>query len=67
MWWLFVSVGLAAAGLAVLAVFAARVFSAVGELSAQVAAGSEALAAAGERLQRAADPLARQAGEIARR
>ncbi|MGW5355078.1 hypothetical protein ACWERV_31740 [Streptomyces sp. NPDC004031] len=67
MWWIFVSVGLAAAGLLVLAVFAARVFRAVGELAAQVAASSEALGTAGDRLQRAAAPLARTAGEITRR
>ncbi|UWE09301.1 hypothetical protein [Actinacidiphila bryophytorum] len=47
MWWIFLSVGLAAAGLAVLAFFAARVFTAVRELAAQVAASGEALAAAG--------------------
>ena len=67
MWWIFVSVGLAAAGLAVLAVFAARVFGAVGELAAQVAASGDELAAAGDRLQRAAAPTAKRAGEIIRR
>lgn len=67
MWWLFLSVGLAAAGLMVLAVFAARVFTAVGELAAQVAASTEALTAAGDRLQRAAAPVAKRAGEITRR
>lgn len=67
MWWIFLSVGLAAAGLLVLAVFAARVFTAVRELAAQVAASSEALAAAGDRLQRAAAPVAKRAYEINRR
>ncbi|SHM46154.1 hypothetical protein [Actinacidiphila paucisporea] len=67
MWWLFVSVGLAAAGLVVLAVFAARVFTAVRELAAQVAASTDALTAAGDRLQRAAAPVAERAGEISRR
>ncbi|WUH94439.1 hypothetical protein OG900_32740 [Streptomyces sp. NBC_00433] len=67
MWWLFLSVGLAAAGLAVLAVFAARVFTAVRELAAQVAVSTDALAAAGDRLQRAAAPVAQRAGEISRR
>ncbi|WP_327291967.1 hypothetical protein [Streptomyces sp. NBC_01198] len=66
MWWLFLSVGLAAAGLAVLAVFAVRVFTAVRELAGQVAASTEALTAASERLQRAAAPVAKRAGEITR-
>lgn len=67
MGWLFLSVGLAAAGLLVLAVFAARVFTAVRELAAQVAVSTEALAAAGDRFQRAAAPVAQRAGEITRR
>jgi hypothetical protein len=67
MWWIYLSVGLAAAGLLVLAVFAARVFGAVGELSAQVAASHRALAAASDRLQRAAAPVAGRAGKITRR
>jgi hypothetical protein len=67
MWWLFLSVGLATAGLMVLAFFAARVFTAVRQLAAQVAVSTEALAAAGERLQRAAAPVAGRAGEISRR
>lgn len=65
-WWLFLWVGLATAGLAVLAVAAARVFLAVRELARQVAASSAALTAASDRLQRAARPLARRAGEITR-
>lgn len=67
MWWLFLSVGLASAGLLVLAVFAARVFTAVRDLAAQLAASTEALAAAGDRLQRAAEPVVERAGRIARR
>ncbi|SDO65839.1 hypothetical protein [Actinacidiphila guanduensis] len=65
-WWVMVWVALAAAGLAVLAVFAARVFLAVEALGRQVAASSDALAAAGDRLSRAAGPLAERAGEISR-
>lgn len=67
MWWILLSVGLAAAGLLVLAVFAVRVFNAVAGLSAQVAASHRALTGAADRLQRAAAPVARRAGEITRR
>ncbi|WP_037914392.1 hypothetical protein [Actinacidiphila yeochonensis] len=67
MWWLFLSVGLAAAGLAVLALCAVRVFTAVRRLALQVAASTEALGAASDRLRRAAEPLAVRAGEISRR
>lgn len=67
MWWLYFWVGLATAGLLVLAVAALRVFVAARELARQVAAGSEALARAGERLQQAAAPLAGRGGEISRR
>ncbi|WP_333767977.1 hypothetical protein [Streptomyces sp. IBSBF 2435] len=67
MWWLFLSVGLAAAGLMVLAVFTARVFAAVSGLAAQVAVSTEALTVASDRLQRAAEPVAKRAGEITRR
>jgi hypothetical protein len=66
MWWLFLSVGLAAAGLAVLAVCAVRVFTAVHALARQVAASTDALAAASDRLRRAAEPLAGRSGEISR-
>jgi hypothetical protein len=67
MWWLLTWVGLASAGLLVLAVAAARVFTAVDALARQVAASTEALGAAGERLRRAARPVAERAGEISRR
>ncbi|WP_225845695.1 hypothetical protein [Streptomyces sp. HPF1205] len=67
MWWLFMWVGLATAGLLVLGVLAVRVFLAVHELARQVAASTEALSAAGERLRRAAVPVAERAGEISRR
>ncbi|MYS20452.1 hypothetical protein GA0115240_119647 [Streptomyces sp. DvalAA-14] len=67
MWWLFLYVGLSTAGLLVLGVLAVRVFLAVGELSRQVALGTEALTRAGERLSRAATPMAERAGEISRR
>ncbi|WP_329130220.1 hypothetical protein OG552_06455 [Streptomyces sp. NBC_01476] len=67
MWWLFLCVGLSAAGLAVLGVLAVRVFLAVQELARQVAAGTEALTRASERLRRAAEPVAERAGEISRR
>ena len=67
MWSTFAWVGLASAGLLVLAVPAVRVAVAVRELAVQVRASTEALAAAGERLQRAARPVAERAGEISRR
>jgi hypothetical protein len=67
MWWLLLSVGLAAAGLAALAVPAAAVFVAVRDLARQIAASTQALTEAGERLQRAAGPVAGRAGEISRR
>jgi hypothetical protein len=67
MWWLFLSVALAAAGLAVLALCAVRVFTAVRRLALQVASSAAALEAASDRLRRAAEPLAGRAGEIARR
>jgi hypothetical protein len=66
MWWLYLSVGLATAGLLVLGVLAIRVFTAVQELARQVAAGTDALAAASDRLQRAARPVAERAGHISR-
>jgi hypothetical protein len=67
MLWLFLSVGLATAGLLVLGVLAIRVFLAVRQLAGQVAAGTEALTRASERLRRAAEPVAERAGEISRR
>jgi hypothetical protein len=67
MWWLLTWVGLAGAGLLVLAVAAARVFAAVNELARQVAASTGELSAAGERLRRAAHPAAGRAGDISRR
>jgi hypothetical protein len=67
MWWLFVVVGLATAGLLVLGVLSARVYAEVRALARQVAAGSQALGLAGERLQRAAHPVAERAGRISRR
>jgi hypothetical protein len=67
MWWIILTVGLASAGLLVLAVCAARVWTAVAELAAQLAASGEALSAAGERLQRATTGLAGRAGDITRR
>jgi DNA-binding IclR family transcriptional regulator len=67
MWWLFLWVGLASAGLAVLTAAAVPVFAAVRELARQVAVSTEALSAAGERLQRAAGPVAERAGDISRR
>jgi hypothetical protein len=66
MWWIILVVALASAGLLVLAVCAARVWTAVAELAAQLAASGQALTAATERLQRAATPLARRAGDITR-
>jgi hypothetical protein len=67
MWWLFLWVGLSAAGLAVLGALAVRVFLAVEALGRQVAVSGEALTAAGERLTRAAGPVAERTGEISRR
>lgn len=66
MWWLFLCVGLATAGLLVLGVLAVRVFAAVQELARQVARSTDALAAASDRLQRAARPVAERAGQIHR-
>ena len=67
MWWLYLCVGLATAGLLVLGVLAVRVFAAVQDLARQVGASADALAVAGERLRRAARPVAERAGEISRR
>lgn len=66
MWWLYLCVGLATAGLLVLGALAVRVFLAVEELARQVAASTDAFAAAGERLQQAARPVAERAGQISR-
>lgn len=66
MWWLFVCVGLSAAGLAVLGALAVRVFLAVEALGRQVTASTAALTAAGDRLRRAARPLAERTGDISR-
>ena len=67
MWWLFLYVGLSAAGLLVLGVLAVRVFLAVRELARQVADSHDRLTRAGDELQRAARPVAERAGEISRR
>jgi hypothetical protein len=67
MWWIILVVALASAGLLVLAVCAARVWTAVTELAAQLAVSGEALSAASERLQRAATGVAGRAGDITRR
>ncbi|MFD3452188.1 hypothetical protein ACFWVC_08395 [Streptomyces sp. NPDC058691] len=66
MWWLYLYVGLATAGILVLGVLGIRVYAEVLGLARQVGRSSADLTRAAEELQRAADPLAREAGEFSR-
>lgn len=66
MLWVFVCVAVAFCGLAVLAVFAVRVFVEVHRLARQVGESSRRLAEAAERFQRHAEPLAVRSGEALR-
>lgn len=66
MWWLYLYVGLATAGIGVLGVLGIRVFAAVQGLSRQVGKSSEEIARVSEDLRRAAEPLARRAGDVSR-
>ncbi|MET9878174.1 hypothetical protein ABZZ36_26595 [Actinacidiphila glaucinigra] len=66
MWWLYLYVGLATAGLLVLGVLALRVYAEVRGLARQVGRSGDRLLQASEDLRRAAEPLARGAGELSR-
>jgi hypothetical protein len=66
MWCLYLSIGLATAGILTLGVLGMRVYAEVSALARQVAKSSDDLAKAAERLQRAAEPLARRSGDVSR-
>jgi hypothetical protein len=66
MWWLYLYVGLATAGLVVLGVLAVRVHAEVRGLARQVGLSGERLRRASEDLQHAAGPVARGAGRLSR-
>ncbi|MGW3241261.1 hypothetical protein [Streptomyces sp. NPDC001070] len=66
MWWLYLYVGLATAGLLVLGVLALRVYAEVRGLARQVGRSTDRLRHASDDLRRAAEPLARGAGELSR-
>lgn len=67
MWWLYLYVGLATAGILVLGVLGIRVFAEVRNLAGQLGRSTEELARVSQDLRRAAEPLVRRAGETARR
>lgn len=66
MWWLYLYVGLATAGLLLLGVLGVRVYGEVLRLARQVGRSSEILGRAAEELRRTAGPLAERAGEFSR-
>jgi hypothetical protein len=66
MWWLYLYVGLATAGVLVLGVLGIRVFAEVQDLARQVGRSTGDLTRAAENLRRAAEPLAAQAGKAGR-
>lgn len=66
MWWLYLYVGLATAGILVLGVLGIRVYAEVLGLARQVGRGGAELTRAADELQRAAAPLAREAGDLSR-
>jgi hypothetical protein len=66
MWWLFLCVGLATAGVLVLGALGLRAFTEVRRLSRQLAVATERLGRAAEDFQRAAEPLASRAGDLGR-
>ncbi|MDX2854405.1 hypothetical protein [Actinacidiphila glaucinigra] len=66
MWWLYLYVGLATAGLLVLGFLAVRVYAEVRGLARQVGRSSDRLLHASEDLRRAAEPLVRGAGDLSR-
>lgn len=66
MWWLYLYVGLATAGLLLLGVLGVRVYGEVLRLARQVDRSAEILGRASEELRRTAAPLAERAGELSR-
>lgn len=66
MWWLYLYVGLATAGIILLGVLGLRVYAEVLRLSRQVGRSTDDLARACDGLRRAAEPLAGRARNTSR-
>ncbi|AEW97546.1 MULTISPECIES: hypothetical protein [Streptomycetaceae] len=66
MLWVFVCIGVAFCGVAVLGVLAVRVFVEVQRLARRIGESSRRLTEAAEEFQRHTEPLAARAGEVAR-
>jgi hypothetical protein len=66
MWWLYLYVGLATAGIILLGVLGIRVHAEVLRLSRQVGRSTDDLASACDGLRQAAEPLAGRAGNSSR-
>ncbi|WP_329320078.1 hypothetical protein [Streptomyces sp. NBC_01262] len=66
MWWLYLYVGLATAGILLLGVLGIRVFAAVQDLARQVGRSTDELSRASQDLSRVTEPLIRRAGDTAR-
>jgi len=66
MWWLYLYVGLATAGILLLGVLGIRVFAAVQDLARQLGRSTDELSRASHDLSRATEPLIRRAGDTAR-
>jgi hypothetical protein len=67
MWWLYLMVGLATAGILLLGALGLRVYAEVSALARQVGKSADDLGVAAERLRRGAETLARQSGGTSRR
>jgi UPF0716 family protein affecting phage T7 exclusion len=66
MWWLYLYVGLATAGILLLGVLGIRVFAAVQELARQLGRSTDELSRVSQDLIRSTEPLVRRAGETTR-